>query len=92
MNTVSRVVGVILGYRKGSNKQYNNEVYVRVFTDLKSVYGLIGSKVIARDTYGNVYRGKVVKVHGCKNGVVVVRFDPGIPGQMIRSLVDIIKK
>jgi len=92
MSTTTKINGVILGYRKGNNTQYNNEVYVKVFMDPKSVYGLIGSKVVIRDNHGNVYKGKVVKIHSHKNSIVIVRFDPGIPGQLIRSLVDIIKE
>jgi large subunit ribosomal protein L35Ae len=90
MSAVSKFVGVVKGYRRGGARQYNNQVLVQVFTDSKAVGGLVGAKVIARDAHGNVYRGRVVKVHSFKNCIVVARFKPNIPGQLIGSHVEIV--
>lgn len=89
--STNKINGVILGYRRGSNIQYNNQVYVKVFVDPEIVHTLVGSKVVAKDVYGNVYKGKVVKVHGRNNSIIIVWFNPNIPGQLIGSLVDIVK-
>lgn len=76
--------GVVLGYRRGTNTQYPNEVLVK-FHRVESrsdASRLIGCKVIYKDVYGNVFRGKIVGVHGRK-GVVRAVFKPNLPGQAI---------
>lgn len=79
----SKCTGLILSYRHGSNEQYPRQVLVGVPVDRKSVHGLIGAKVIARDEYGNVYTGKVTKVLGSRNPKLVVVFGRSVPGQLI---------
>ena len=81
-------VGVILGYRRGSNEQYENQVRIKVFgiNDRRLASRLIGWRVMYRDQYGNVYRGKVIGVLG-NRGVVLARFKPNLPGQAITGLV-----
>ncbi|HIP56741.1 MAG TPA: 50S ribosomal protein L35ae [Ignisphaera aggregans] len=84
--------GVIMGYRRGSNTQYNNQVLVKVFIEPKLVGTLVGAKVIASDRYGNVYRGKIIRIHSFNKSIAVVVFKPNIPGQMIGQLVTIIPR
>jgi large subunit ribosomal protein L35Ae len=74
--------GVILGYRLGSNTQYEKQVLIRVdgITTRNEASQLIGWKVLYRDGKGNIYRGKIVHVHGGK-GVVIAVFKPNLPGQ-----------
>ncbi len=81
-------VGVILGYRRGSNEQYESLVRVKVFGigDRRLASRLIGWRVYYRDEHGNEYHGKVVGVLG-NRGVVLVRFKPNIPGQAITGRV-----
>lgn len=81
-------VGVILGYRRGPNEQYENQVRVKVFGigDRRLASRLIGWKAEYKDDKGNVYHGKVVGVLG-NRGVVLVRFRPNLPGQAITGLV-----
>ncbi len=81
-------VGVILGYRRGGNEQYENHVRVKVFgINSRSLASrLIGWKVLYRDQHGNEYHGKVIGVLGNK-GVVLVRFKPNLPGQAITGRV-----
>lgn len=80
--------GRILGYRRGPNEQYPNQVLVKIdnVDNYKDASKFIAAKVVLRDRYGNVYIGKVVGVHGRK-GVVRVVFRRNIPGQAIGSTV-----
>jgi len=89
---VSVVKGVIVGYRRGSARQYNNQVLVQLFVEPKEVHSFVGARIVASDSHGNVYRGRVVKVHSAKHCIVVARFEPNIPGQLIGSLVDVFRK
>ena len=80
--------GLILGYRRGTNTQYENQVLIKVH-DMKTrseVSRLIGWKVLYQDKYGNKYSGKVVRVHGSKNTVIAV-FKPNLPGQAVGGIV-----
>ena len=86
------VRGVIVGYRRSRARQYNNQVLVKVFVPPKDVHSLIGSRVVARDPHGNVYRGRIVKVHSRSGSVVRVFFRPNIPGQMIGSVVEVLPR
>ncbi len=81
-------VGVILGYRRGGNEQYENQVRIKVFgINSRSLASrLIGWKVVYRDQHGNEYHGKVVGVLG-NRGVVLARFKPNLPGQAITGRV-----
>lgn len=83
--------GVILGYRFGNREQNPNQVFIKILsTLLKSPHNLVGAKVLVKDTYGNTYYGKIIKVHGSgKNKVVIARFNNNLPGQVIGSRVDI---
>ncbi len=85
--------GIILGYRLGSNTQYEKQVLIRVdgINSRNEASQLIGWKVLYRDSKGNTYRGKVVHVHGNK-GVVIAVFKPNLPGQAIGGDVYIYPK
>ena len=78
------LTGLIVGYRRGTNTQYENQVLIRVdgVRSRDEASRLIGWKVLFRDSKGNVYRGKIVHVHG-NGGVVVAVFKPNLPGQAI---------
>lgn len=78
------LLGLIIGYRRGTNIQYPNEVLAKVYgvEDKKQASRLIGWKAIYVDRHGNKYNGKVVGVHGRK-GVVRIVFKPNLPGQAI---------
>jgi large subunit ribosomal protein L35Ae len=81
---VTVYTGLILGYRRGSNTQYENQVLIRidgVDSDSKASR-FVGWKVLFVDSKGNTYRGKIVRVHGRK-GVVIAVFKPNLPGQAI---------
>ena len=74
--------GLVIGYRLGSNTQYERQVLIRVdgVNDSREASRLIGWRVLYRDNKGNEYRGKIVRVHGGK-GVVIAVFKPNLPGQ-----------
>jgi len=78
-------VGIVLGYRRGSNTQYPRQVLVKVIESIKKrVDNLIGAKVLVKDKYGNKYTGKIIKVHARgKNNVVIAVFRRNLPGQAI---------
>ena len=78
-----KAVGIVLGYRRGSNTQYVNHVLIKVLSsDVKNVSNLIGSKVKVIDRYGNEYNGKIVRVHARgRNNVVIAVFNRNLPGQ-----------
>lgn len=85
-----KYLGYVLGYRRGWNEQYPNQVLLKIFgvETRNEASRFIGAKVVLKDKYGNVYRGKIVGVHGTR-GVVRAVFKPNIPGQAIGSTVEI---
>jgi len=76
--------GLVIGYRRGSNTQYETQVLLRIdpSPSLKKLDELIGWRVLYKDSHGNIYRGKIIGVHGRK-GVVRARFKPPLPGQAV---------
>ena len=76
--------GIVVGYRRGSNTQYENQVLIRVdgVTKRDEAARLIGWRVVYRDNKGNTYNGRIVGVHGSK-GIVIARFNRNLPGQSI---------
>ena len=83
MSTEARVAtGIVIGYRLGSNTQYENQVLLRIdgVKNARQAARFIGWRVLYRDGKGNEYRGRIIRVHGRK-GVVVAVFKPNLPGQ-----------
>ena len=78
-------LGIVLGYRRGSNTQYVNQVLIKVISSkYANVSNLIGCRVLVKDSYGNEYRGRVIRVHGRgRNNVVIAVFNRNLPGQTI---------
>jgi len=76
--------GVIVGYRRGTNTQYEKQMLIRVdgVNSRNEASKLIGWRVAYRDKSGRIFHGKIVRVHGNK-GIVVAVFDPPLPGQAI---------
>lgn len=85
--------GVIVGYRRGTNTQYEKQMLIRVdgVNSRNEASKLIGWKVAYRSGKGRIFRGKIVRVHGGK-GIVVAVFDPPLPGQAIGGNVYIYPK
>ncbi len=83
--------GVIVNFVRGGGRQYNNKVIVKVLDVKDSEIGkLIGGKAIFVDSYGNKYKGRIIRRHGSRNPLVIVRFKPNIPGQALGSLVELL--
>ncbi len=89
---MDKILGVVVSYRRSKHRQYNNQVLVKVVSPIENIGSLIGSKVIVRDKYGNEYRGKVVKIHSWRNGVLRVVFKPNIPGQVLGEMALILPR
>ncbi len=88
---MEKLIGIVMGYRRGTNTQYENQVLIKVegIETREQASRLIGRKVVAKDKYGNTYIGKIIGVHGDK-GVVRARFRRNLPGQMIAEVVEIL--
>jgi large subunit ribosomal protein L35Ae len=83
--------GVIVNFVRGGGRQYNNKVIVKVLDASSQTIGkVIGGKAIYVDKYGNKYVGRILRRHGARNSLVLVRFKPNIPGQALGSIVEII--
>lgn len=88
-----KAVGVVMSYKRGGGgRQYTQRVLVKlVGVDPRKAGVFIGAKAVYRDRYGNVYKGKVLRLHGKRNGVVEIAFNPNLPGQALGGLVEIVK-
>ncbi|MCE4616553.1 MAG: 50S ribosomal protein L35ae [Aeropyrum sp.] len=81
------IKGVIMGYARGTNTQYTSYALVKVLDTPERVGRVLGGIAIYKDKHGNSYRGRILKLHGRRGGVVLVRFNRGLPGQAIGGLV-----
>lgn len=81
---IEEYTGLIIGYRRGTNTQYTNQVLARIhgIESYKQAARLVGWRTLYVDRYGNKYHGKIIGVHGRK-GVVKIVFKPNLPGQAI---------
>ncbi len=86
-----KVFGIVKGFRRGGGRQYNNQVLIQLFADSKAIGSLVGAKIRVVDGYGNVYRGKIVKIHSFRNCIAIARFNSNLPGQAIGSRVEVYK-
>ncbi len=81
---------MILNYRIGKKTQYPKQCLMKVLgvepSDAKQVIGL----KVCWPVEDPKICGKIVDVHGGK-GVLRVRFNRGVPGQALGSLVKIIE-
>ena len=85
------LTGVVLGPRRGLNRQYQREALVKVegLDDRSKASSLIGARVEL--TWGRkVFKGKVLSLHGDR-GVLVARFKKPLPGGVGGSKVTIVK-
>lgn len=87
------LVGVVMGIRRGMNRQYQREALIKVegFNDRSEASGLIGSKVELVWGGKKVFKGRVIATHGDK-GVVVARFGTPLPGGVNGVKVKLIKR
>ncbi|MCX8204351.1 MAG: 50S ribosomal protein L35ae [Candidatus Nezhaarchaeota archaeon] len=87
------LTGVVLGIRRGLNRQYQREALVKVegYSSKSDASRLIGSRVELVWRSGAVFKGKVVATHG-DNGVVVARFRKSLPGGVNGVKVKLFRK
>jgi len=86
------IYGRIMNYRIGIRTQKSNECLIQ-FTDVTAraqAGQLIGRKVVWEGA-NTKHIGKIVGFHG-KNGVVIVKFKKGVPGQAIGTRVKLISE
>jgi len=79
-----------MNYRIGIRTQMSRECLIQ-FTDIVTVAEagrLVGRKVVWKDE-NNRRIGKIVGFHG-KNGTVRVRFQKGVPGQALGTVVELV--
>lgn len=85
------IYGTILNYRIGIGTQNPNECLIQ-FAHVKSS-GLAGQlfnrKVVWKQGAVKLV-GKIAGAHG-KNGIVVVKFKKGVPGQALGTTVELIE-
>ncbi len=83
---------IILGYRRGSNTQYPQQVLLKIIgVSARDAYRFLAKKVVYKDKHGNVYKGRIVRKHGRRNPVVLAVFEPNLPGQAIGGRVEIVE-
>ena len=87
---VMEAIGVIMGYRRGGGRQYNQHVIIKILgVGTKELGKYIGGLVEYKDRYGNIYRGRILRMHGRKNALVIARFKPNLPGQALSDIVKV---
>lgn len=81
-----------MNYRIGIKTQKSDECLIQFpsVTNRTESGQLVGRKVVFKDAKTK-HAGKIVGFHG-KNGVVIVRFKKGVPGQAIGSNVELVDK
>lgn len=82
--------GQILSYRRGRKTQTTNQLIIRVSSSetREKAKGLIGKKVTFTTSGKKKIQGEITRAHGGK-GLVVARFEKGLPGQAFNKNVDI---
>ncbi len=82
--------GVVVNYRRGRHTQYENQVIVKFegVDSREDAQKIVGKRVIWVTPSGKKFIGVVTAPHGNK-GAVRVRFNRGVPGQMIGDIVTI---
>ena len=88
---MARVKAVVLSYAGSHEHQDNHRMILKPLgiEDRGRASRLIGRKVIWRTPTGRKMIGKVIKTHG-KGGEVKAYFNPGLPGQALGDIVEII--
>ncbi|WP_297506153.1 50S ribosomal protein L35ae [Thermococcus sp.] len=88
---MARVKAVVLSYAGSHEHQDNHRMILKPLgiEDRGSASSLIGRKVIWKTPTGRKMVGKVIKTHG-NRGEVKAYFNPGLPGQALGDIVEII--
>ena len=83
----------IVNYRRGSTRtivKYTNQYILSLdgVTDKAKAQEYVGKKVLWKTPSGKEVAGKVTNTHG-NGGALLARFDKGLPGQALGSMVSI---
>ncbi len=85
----TKINGRITNYRTGPKSQQPKECLIQFNTvEPGSIGKLVGQKVIWTNGK-NLFRGKIVGMHG-RNSMVRVKFARPLPGQAIGTVVELI--
>lgn len=80
----------IVNYRRGKRTEYTNQ-YILIIdgvTDKDKAQEHVGKKVVWKTPSGKEVTGKVSNTHG-NGGQLLARFDKGLPGQVLGSIVSV---
>jgi len=84
--------GMILSYRRGRRHQRPNQTLVEVngYDTREKANELIGKKTVFKTSakQPREIKGEITRVHGGK-GVVIARWEKGMPGQSFNKKVEI---
>jgi len=81
--------GLIVSFRKGRRTQKTNQFIIKVEgMDKEKAKKLINKEVVWTSKSGKKINGVIGNIHG-NQGVVRARFERGLPGQAIRTKVEI---
>jgi len=80
----------IVSYRRGKRTEYTNQYIVTIdgVTDKEESAKHVGKKVVWKTPAGHVVAGKITNTHG-NRGALLARFEKGLPGQVLGSMVSI---
>ena len=83
--------GQILSYRRGRKTQTTNQMIIKIpgSETREKAKALIGKKVTFTTSGKKKIQGKITRAHGSK-GLIVARFEKGLPGQSFNKNVDIV--
>jgi large subunit ribosomal protein L35Ae len=88
---MAEMKAIILAYAGSHEHREHNRMILKPLgiEDRESAAQLIGRKVVWRTPTGRKMVGKIVKTHG-SNGEVKAVFKPGLPGQALGDIVEIL--
>ncbi|HLE06731.1 MAG TPA: 50S ribosomal protein L35ae [Candidatus Nanoarchaeia archaeon] len=81
---------LIVSYQRGRHLVHQNHAIIKIegIGERAKASSLNGKKVMYTTKAGKVLNGVITKAHGAK-GLVLARFDTGLPGQAIGSEIAI---
>jgi len=82
----------VLDFRRGKSTQRCNQCLIEVRgIDSKALASrLLGKRAVCKTSSGKIISGKISHTHG-NNGVVCARFAQGLPIDILKTGIDILK-
>jgi len=80
----------IVSYRRGKHTEYTNQYIITIegVNNKNDAVKYVGRKVVWKTATGKEMVGKVTNTHG-NGGALLVRFEKGLPGQVLGSTVNV---